>query len=89
MSENKITERHVKDTVQQVDWLKPLGNPKMTICVMTLRNGNSVVGISACVDPANYDENIGRQIASKKALDKIYELEGYLLAQRMMEEKVA
>ena len=40
-------------------------------------------GMSACVDPANFDEAVGIDIASRKAAalarDKLWELEGYRL----------
>jgi hypothetical protein len=40
-------------------------------------------GFSACVDPANFNADIGSEIATKKAMsaarDKLWELEGYRL----------
>jgi hypothetical protein len=55
--------------------------PTTTVCCITLINGYTVIGESACVSPVNFDEGIGREIAYKKARDKIWALEGYLLAQ--------
>jgi len=52
---------------------------KTTCVVLILRNGFEVVGTSACVDPANYNHEIGKTYARKRALDKVWELEGYLL----------
>lgn len=52
---------------------------KTTICLLTLENGFEVVGYSGCVDPANYDEIIGKKIAKDNAVNKIWELEGYKL----------
>lgn len=59
-----------------------------TICVLKLENGFTVTGESACVHPANFNESTGREIAFKNARDKIWELEGYLLKQRLFEEKL-
>lgn len=53
-----------------------------TICTLVLQNGFTVVGKSACVSAANFDKQIGEDIARNDALDKVWELEGYLLKQR-------
>lgn len=55
----------------------------LTVCVITLRNGFTVTGESACASPQNYDEAIGRRIARDNARAKIWMLEGYLLKERM------
>ena len=57
-----------------------------TYCVIILENGFKVTGESACVDPAIYDEQKGRQYAYEKAFDKIWEKEGYLLRQVLHEQ---
>lgn len=44
-------------------------------------------GIGSCIDPAEFDEEIGRQVAyrnaSKQATDKVWEEEGILLRYEM------
>jgi len=57
----------------------------VTVCCLTLRNGFTVIGESACADPANFDEELGRKIAHDNARNKIWQLEGYLLRQRLHE----
>lgn len=52
---------------------------KTTVVLLKLDSGFEVVGISACVDPAMYNHEIGKQYARMRAIDKVYELEGYLL----------
>lgn len=54
----------------------------LTICILTLRNGFTVTGESACVDPANFNAELGYKIARQHATDKIWPLEGYALAER-------
>ena len=51
----------------------------LTICVLVLRNGFTVVGTSACASPENFDAAIGQKIARQKAIDQVWMLEGYLL----------
>ncbi len=57
----------------------------LTVCAITLRNGFIVTGTSAAASPENFDEAIGREIARKNARERIWELEGYLLRQRLHE----
>ena len=57
----------------------------VTVCCLTLRNGFSVVGKSAAASPQNFDEEIGREVAFNDARDGIWQLEGYLLRQRLSE----
>ncbi|WP_175716576.1 Gp49 family protein [Burkholderia anthina] len=55
----------------------------LTFCVLVLRNGFTVTGESACASPENYDVELGRKIARQNAITKIWQLEGYLLKQRL------
>ena len=57
----------------------------VTVCLLTLRNGYTVVGESACASPENFDEELGRKIARDNARNRIWQLEGYLLRQRLHE----
>lgn len=59
----------------------------VTVCCLTLRNGFNVTGESAAASPENFDEEIGRKIAFENARNKIWQLEGYLLKQKLFEEK--
>lgn len=50
-----------------------------TVCLLTLLNGYTVCGESACASPENFNAEIGRKIARDNARNKIWALEGYLL----------
>lgn len=63
-------------------------NTQLTVCVLTLQNGFTVVGQSACASPENYDREIGETVAEADAVREIWKLEGYLLKQAIFEEKV-
>jgi hypothetical protein len=54
-----------------------------TVCLITLKNGYTVTGESACADPANFDEEIGREVAFKDARNKLWPLLGFLLKDRL------
>jgi hypothetical protein len=55
----------------------------VTFCVLMLRNGYKVVGTSACVSAANYDAVKGRTLAREDAVDKMWSLLGYALAEKL------
>lgn len=55
----------------------------LTVCCLTLRNGFTVVGESACASPENFNVEIGRKIARENARNKIWMLEGYLLKEKL------
>ena len=54
-----------------------------TVCCLTLRNGFSVIGESSCVSGGNFDEEIGQRVAESDARRKIWQLEGYLLKEKL------
>lgn len=51
----------------------------VTVCLLTLVNGFSTLGESACASAENFDEEIGRKLAFENARSKVWPLEGYLL----------
>lgn len=55
----------------------------VTVCGLTLENGFVVVGTSAAASPENFNRELGEKIAFDKARDKVWELEGYLLRERL------
>lgn len=57
----------------------------LTVCCITLENGFTVTGESACASPENFDAELGRKIAFTNAKNKIWALEGYLLKQTLFE----
>lgn len=61
----------------------PLGT--LTFCVLVLKNGFTMTGESACASPANFDAQIGRDIAYKNARQKVLAMEGYLLKQNLFQ----
>ena len=74
----RLTPQHIDATIADEHyWVAP--GTTTTVCVLVLLNGYTTVGESACVDPRNFDEAIGRKVARDKARDKIWALEGYLL----------
>ncbi len=51
----------------------------LTFCVLTLKNGFMVHGVSGVADPGKFDAEIGRTVAKQNALNAIWPLMGYTL----------
>lgn len=77
----KVTADSIKAKIVKVDYMV-LPDSTVTLCNITLNNGFSVRGESACVDPRNFNIEIGKGLAHKDAFGKLWPLEGYLLAER-------
>ena len=70
--------------VKRADYIV-MNDQRTTICQLTLENGYTIIGKSACVDARKFNKAMGEQYAYNDALDKVWELEGYLLKQRRFE----
>lgn len=77
MTNRTVTHEQVVATIAKEEFIDH--NNKTTIGIFTLRNGFVIVEASSCVCPANYMPEIGRSICRKRAVEKIWELEGYSL----------
>ena len=60
----------------------------LTVCVLVLENGFTVLGSSACASPENFNAAIGRKLAREDAIDQVWMVEGYLLKQRMYDAEM-
>lgn len=73
-----------KDGLAFAAFRGPEGLDRVTFCVLTLRNGAKVTGINhGPVSAANFSADKGRQYARESAIEKVWELEGYLLRERL------
>jgi len=82
-TENRITKDHIEARIIDVQYVRIPGSTA-TVCAITMANGYTAIGESACVDPANFDEELGRSVAFDNAFEKLWALEGYLLREMMM-----
>ena len=63
-----------------------LSDYRTTICQLTLQNGFTVIGKSACVDVRTFNKADGEKYAFEDAVSKVWELEGYLLKERQYDQ---
>lgn len=80
----RVTIEHINNCIVKADFYT-FPNTTVTICCLTLTNGFTIIGESACADIRNFDKALGQEIAKTNARDKIWSLEGYLLRQKLFE----
>lgn len=79
---NKVTIEQICGKIKdEVFMIMP--DNRTTLCQLTLENGYTVIGKSACVDSENFDASLGRHYAKEDAINEVWPLEGYLLAERI------
>lgn len=85
--QNTVTAAAIEAKISDVEYLNPSSAPHMTLCILTLKNGFTVVGTSAPADPGNFDADLGRGYARAAAISQVWPLEGYLLREQLATAK--
>ena len=75
----RVTEDMINSAIESTQFTR--FTDTVTLCNITLKNGFSVRGESACVNAANYNQTIGEEYAQKDAFKKLWPLFGFWLAQ--------
>ena len=84
MSNIIITKEQVKDNMQDVICSTAIEFDKpVTYVTVRMKNGFTIRESTTCVDPANYSEEIGKQICLEKIEDKVWFLLGFLLQEKV------
>ena len=89
MNKNTVTQEQVRENMQDVivrtlqDFDKPC-----TYVTVRMKNGFTLRESTTCVDPANYDEEIGKEICLKRIESKIWYLLGYALQEKLYREQL-
>lgn len=86
---NTVTPEQVAENMQDVlvRTLVDFGKPT-TYVTVRMKNGFTLRESTTCVDPANYDEEIGKEICLRKIEDKIWFLLGYQLQEDLHRDEV-
>ncbi len=82
-SNNKVSQKDVDAMIDQIhmETIEPNDcGGKVTVLTATLQNGFTITESSSCVDPANYDAEVGIMCCMDKIESKIWYLLGFLLA---------
>jgi hypothetical protein len=75
--QNMITPQDIMEMVVDTQYVK-LGE-KTTVCCLILENGFEIVGTSFCIDPKDFNELMGQEMAFGKAIDEARRLEAYFI----------
>lgn len=93
----RITPAHIDSIIKNVEYIlprevckrdngveifdAPISLQTLTLCILSLKNGFTVTGESACVSLENFNAEMGKKLAYDNARNKIWMLEGYLLSE--------
>lgn len=80
----RLTPQHVENVIVKQQYHVFPGTTTMA-CLLELKNGFTVLGKSSCADPRNFDHEVGMRVAREDAVRQIWQLEGYLLKQRLID----
>ena len=81
-----VTLQSIIDKVVSVTYTV-LPNGRTTVCQITMENGFTVEGSSACVSAENYNKFLGEKYAYEDTQNNIWTFEGYLLAEKLHQIK--
>lgn len=82
----KLTQEYLESLVVHHEY-NYVPNTSITICTLFLQNGTKLMGKNyGAINSNNQDWELAKELAYKDAFDQLWELEGYLLRQRMFEQ---
>lgn len=76
---NTVTEQEINKLIEEAEIDVKTVFEKCTVVTVKLANGFVLTESSACVDKANYNEELGKDICLERIKNKLWELEGYKL----------
>lgn len=75
----RVSLEGMKKQIESIEYIYPTSIPHMTIAVVVLKNGYALQGMSAPADPANFNEQLGKDYAYEDAMKKLWPLEAYVM----------
>lgn len=76
---NTVTQSHIDFLLDNADTQETIFWKKELLVSYKLESGFTVTGRAACVDPKNFDIEIGRKYAREDAAKQLWQIEGYRL----------
>lgn len=86
MMNNKVSLKQIISLIDSSEIQEHIFWDKELVVNYRLPCGFTVLGRAACVDPKNFDLDIGRDVARKNAIEQLWELEGYRLQLKLAGE---
>jgi hypothetical protein len=82
----KLTKEYIESLVVSTKYFY---TDKVTICVLTPKNGFEITAYSGTIDPENFDKEIGEKIAYNNAINILWGHEGYLATENNYMESIS
>lgn len=79
----RVTEDSIKDLIREVKYFL---DETTTICIITMANGFRVIGHSTPAHAGNFVESVGQRYAFENAFKQLWQLEGYVLRERLAQK---
>lgn len=79
----RVELKSIEAEIADVSYVRAGPKGVLTICVLTMRNGFTITGESACASWENFNEEFGRRLAYEQAVNKAWAFEGYLFRERL------
>lgn len=81
----RVTREYLESKIVSENYMQPAGTT-LTLCLLGLDNGIVITGDAACLNPEDFNAEMGRKIARAEAINKMWLPEGYHRAEmeRMM-----
>lgn len=76
-----VTPEYIEARIEKVEYQRTPYTSHGTFCTITLDNGYTVTGQANCVNPENYSREVGRTVAYNNALQGLWPLFGFMLAE--------
>ncbi len=86
MTTNKVTIEQIEGAIIREQYYV-FPNTTVTVCALTVRDGFTATGESACADPDNFDAELGKRYARERAIDKLWSHFGSILCHKLHEEE--
>ena len=83
LPERKLTKEFLESEIDKTEYNRLVGT--ITHCTITTKSGFTFTGESACVDPNNFNQEIGEQVAYDNAFEKMWMPYGFWLHKALAE----
>lgn len=81
----KIPESHIDSIMEESEYEVYDCFGCCTVVVMRMPNGYVIIESSGCIDPSEYDHDLGVELCKQALKRKVWQLEGYLGKQSFFE----
>lgn len=89
MNNNRVTQEQIDKLLDSAEIQEfTFFGKDHQVCYKLADSGFTVIGRGACVDPANFDIEIGRKVARQDASNQLWRLEGYKLQCYLSDEGI-